>query len=94
MTFILPAEDSVPDRVTIRIQPQSALSRLIAAGKADGRTVAATLHDAVTRLEVMERYASAPVNITAAPARRCEQRDHRYEPGPYGVCKRCGGEKT
>jgi hypothetical protein len=43
------------DRIDIRIQPNSALSRLIAAGKADGRTVAATLHDAVTRLEVMER---------------------------------------
>lgn len=50
-------------QIVVRIQPQSALSRLIAAGKADGRTVAATLHDAVTRLEVMERYASplAPV---------------------------------
>ncbi len=52
------------DRIDIRIQPQSALSRLIAAGKADGRTVAATLHDAVTRLEVMERYASPDKPMT------------------------------
>lgn len=24
--------------------------------------------------------------------RYCEERDHKYDAGPYSVCRRCGGE--
>lgn len=29
---------------------------------------------------------------TPPPRRRCVESDHKTEPGPFRVCRRCGGE--
>jgi len=39
---------------------------------------------------VEQNYAEA---LAAARATETITRDHDYEPGAYGVCRRCGGEK-
>jgi RNA polymerase-binding transcription factor DksA len=35
---------------------------------------------------------SGDAGMQTKPVLRCEEADHRYEAGAYGVCRRCGGE--
>lgn len=44
------------------------------------------------RYYVRENRAAIDAAIGAVPAEQ-EQWDHRYEPGAYEVCRRCGGER-
>ena len=68
-----------------------------------GDLAAAHAHDAIgevlVQAEIAEEHRAAidgrAWRMGEAPAapRKCAEVDHRYQHGPWNVCRRCGGER-